>query len=93
MKTLTALVVASGIALSAGSVANAMSDSEVIGMGQSMLTGALFNTLRNEGFSTQHIDKLTLNEVVLLNQLLNDDEMASEAKGQINLIFDRASKR
>jgi hypothetical protein len=93
MKKLTALVLASGIALSTGTIANAMSDGEMVSMGQSMLTGALFNNLRAGGHSTNGIEKLTLSEVALLNSLLNDDDMQNGATGQIKLIFDRASKR
>ncbi len=93
MKTLTALIVASGIALSAGSVANAMSDAEAIGMGKSMLTGALYSALNTKGYSTNGIDKLTLNEIVVLEQLLTGDDDDGYADGQVKVIFERALAR
>jgi hypothetical protein len=64
-----------------------------ISMGQNMLTGALFNELRAQGYETNHIDKLTLNEIAVINNLLNNDDMAAERDGQIKLITERASKR
>lgn len=93
MKTLTALIVASGIALSAGSVANAMSDSETIGMGKSMLLGGLYSALSTQGYSTNGIEKLTLNEIVVLEQLLNGDDDDGFAAGQVKVIFERAMAR
>lgn len=64
-----------------------------ISMGQNMLTGALFNELRAEGYDTSNIDKLTLNEIAVINNLLNNDDMVAQRDGQIKLIFDRASQR
>lgn len=93
MKHLTALVLASGLALSAGSAAQAMTDDEMIGMGQSMLTGALYNSLQGQGYPTDGIEKLTLSEIVLLRSLLASDDGAATRTGQINLIFERAMAR
>lgn len=93
MKMLYAIVLASGLALSAGSAANAMSDDEMISMGQSMLTGALYNSLRSQGYSTDGIDKLTLGEIATLNNLLTSSESRSVVSGQVNLIFERAMAR
>jgi len=93
MRTLTALALATGLALSAGTAASAMTDDEMVSMGQSMLTGALYNSLQAQGYPTEDIDKLTLNEVVLLNSLLNSDDSPATRDGQIKLIFERAMTR
>ena len=93
MKTLTALALATGLALSVGTAASAMTDDEMISMGQSMLTGALYNSLRAQGYSTDGIENLTLNEILLLNSLLTSDSDTATRNGQIRLIFDRAMAR
>ncbi len=93
MKTLTALALATGLALSVGTAADAMTDEEMVTMGQSMLTGALYNRLRAQGYATDGIENLTLNEIVLLNSLLTTDSSAANRDGQINLIFERAMAR
>jgi hypothetical protein len=91
MKNLTALVLAAGLAVSAGA-ASAMTDTEMMSMGHSMLTGSLYNSLTAQGFSTMGIEKLTLNEVVLLKSVLENAD-ASDKKGQVDLIFERANAR
>jgi hypothetical protein len=93
MKTLTALALAVGLALSVGTAADAMTDEEMVSMGQSMLTGALYNRLRAQGYGTDGIENLTLNEIVLLNSLLTTDSSAANRDGQIKLIFERAMAR
>ncbi len=91
MKHLTALVLAAGLAVSAGA-ASAMTDTEMMSMGHSMLTGSLYNSLSSQGFSTVGIEKLTLSEVVLLKSLLENGS-ASNRSGQVDLIFERANAR
>ena len=89
MKKLTAIAFAAAVALTA---APAVSQS-TLEMGQSMLTGALFNALRAEGFSTDGIDKLTLGEVANLRTILNGDASRSQKAGQVNVILERAAAR
>lgn len=93
MKLLTPIVLAAGLALSGASAASAMTDQEMVQMGQSMLTGALYNSLRAEGHPTDGIEKLTLSEIVVLNDLLHSDASQSERANQIRLIFERANAR
>ncbi len=93
MKTIAAMTLAVGIALAGTSAAIAMDDNEAIGMGQSMLTGALYNSLRAGGYPTEGIEKLTLGEVALLRSLFETDMAAAERNGQISLIFERAAAR
>lgn len=70
-----------------------MTDDEVMSMGHSMLTGALFSSLTSQGFDTDGIEKLTLGEVVLIRTLLTDDMDTAARKGQIDVIFERARAR
>ncbi len=93
MKTLAALALATSLAVSVGTAASAMTDDEMISMGQSMLTGALYNSLRSHGYDTDGIEKLTLGEIVILNTLLNSDDSKSQRDGQVKLIFERAMAR
>ncbi len=94
MKKLTALVLAAGLALSAGTAATAMTDEELIGMGHSMLTGALYNTLQRQGFSTDGLERLTLNEVSLLFTILNsDDYNTTERKAEVAKVMDAVMAR
>ncbi|MEO0830190.1 MAG: hypothetical protein AAFY03_06985 [Pseudomonadota bacterium] len=89
MKKLTAIAFAAAVALTA---APAVSQ-DTLAMGQSMLTGALFNALRAEGFSADGIDKLTLGEVAQLRGILNGDASRNEKAGQVSLILERAQSR
>lgn len=93
MKLLAPIVLAAGLALSAGTAATAMTDPEVMSMGHSMLTGAVFNSLSAQGYSTDGIENLTLNEVALLRTLLTDDMDQATRDGQIELILERARAR
>lgn len=93
MKKIAAMALATGLALSAGTAAVAMDDNEMIGMGQSMLTGALYNSLRAGGHPTGDLDKLTLGEIALLKNLLETDMNNAERSGQISVIFERAAAR
>lgn len=93
MKTLSALALAAGLAFSVSTAASAMTDDEMVSMGHSMLTGALYNGLQAQGYPTDGIENLTLNEVVLLNSLLNSDDSPATRDGQIKLIFERAMAR
>ena len=95
MKKATSLiaVAASALTLGVGS-ASAMSDTDTLAMGHSMVIGSLTNVLRTQGLPTDGIDKLTLAEANQLKQLLSsDDDMRSATVGQVRKILDTASAR
>lgn len=86
MKTKLAAV-ATVVALAVAAPVAAMEKSSM-DQGFNMLTGALYNSLRSEGFETDNIHKLTLNEVVEIRTLLSGD--MSNNRTQIKHILDTA---
>ena len=83
MKTkLVALATATAISFAVvAPAANAME------MEFNMLTGAVYNALKAEGFDTTNIDQLTLGEVALIKALLEEDGMTSSTRGRIEKIL------
>ncbi|MEL6519667.1 MAG: hypothetical protein AAFQ66_01805 [Pseudomonadota bacterium] len=93
MTKIAAIALAAGLAVTAATGAFAQNNSSTINDGQSMMIGALFNTLTAEGISTDGLEKLTLSEVAQLNVLLHGESTRNEKVGQANLILDRAKAR
>ncbi|MBM7070110.1 hypothetical protein [Actibacterium sp. 188UL27-1] len=93
MRKLTAIALAAGLALSATTGAFAQDNAASINNGQSMMIGALFNSLTSEGITTDGIEKLTLSEVARLNNLIHSDAERNDKVGQANLILERARER
>lgn len=60
-------------------------------MGQSMLVGALVNSLNRFGISTDNVDQLTLAEIAEIRGIVNDDSMGDNNKrSQIENVLETA---
>jgi hypothetical protein len=57
-----------------------------------MLTGAVYNALQTQGYDTTHVDRLTLNEIVQIRQLMTMTDDTNEGQ-RIELILERAADR
>lgn len=89
-----AVLLATAIGLPAASAVSAMTETDTITMGHSMLVGALVSTLSRDGIDTTGFENLTLEEVVELRTILdNDDTPAATMRSQANRILDEARAR
>lgn len=79
--TLTALALGAAIATSGAMSVSAMD------MEFNMLTGAVYNALKSNGFDTSNIDKLTLEEIAQIKVLLEGDDMGNAARTRIEKIL------
>ena len=78
MKTaLSALALAATVATFGATASSAME------MEFNMLTGAIYNALKAEGFDTTNIDSLTLSEIAQIKGLLEGDDMGNAARERI----------
>lgn len=92
--TIKAALIAAAVALPGASAVSAMTDTDTMAMGQSMLVGALVNQLSQRGIDTTGIENLTLVEVVALREILQDDETPSSTmRSQATHILDEARSR
>ncbi len=80
--TLKALALGAALATTGGIAATAM-ETEF-----NMLTGAVYNALKSNGFDTSNIDTLTLSEIAEIKGLLEGDDMGNAARHRINKILD-----
>lgn len=91
--TLKALLVAATVALPTAGAVSAQSDTQVIGMGHSMLVGSLMSSLAAEGIPSEGIENLTLTEVVTLRGVLSSDDTQNQKKAEAMKILDAAKAR
>jgi len=91
--TVKAVVVASALALPFVVPATAQSDTQVIGMGHSMLVGSLMSSLAAEGIPSEGIENLTLTEVVTLRGVLSSDDTQNQKKAEAMKILEAAKAR
>ena len=83
MKTaLSALALAATVATFGATASSAMD------MEFNMLTGAVYNALKAEGFDTSNIDSLTLGEIAQIKTLLEGDDMGNAARERINKLLE-----
>ena len=80
-KSMTALALATALGVAAAAPVSAMD------MEFNMLTGAVYNALKAQGFDTSNIDSLTLNEIAQIKSLLEGDDMGNAARARINKIL------
>lgn len=91
IKTVKAFVIAATVTLPTATVVSAQ---DIFSMGNSMLTGALVNSLRQAGVSTDCVQHLTLNETVQIRSVLQDpDTPTNEMRSQAERILERACER
>lgn len=82
MKTsLTALALAASLAVPAATAVSAMD------MEFNMLTGAVYNALKAEGFDTSNIGSLTLTEIAEIKSLMDGAEMGNATRVRIEAIL------
>ncbi len=82
MKTmLSAVAIAASVATLSAPAAQAMD------MEFNMLTGAVYNALKAQGFDTDKIDTLTLSEIAEINFILSDGDMEGGKRARINQIL------
>ena len=84
-RKLIALATAASISMAA--VAPAMAQS--MDMGFSMLTGAVFNELRQRGIPTDNVDNLTVSQLAQIKNILNDDMSEGQKTTRIEAIVNR----
>ncbi|MEM1129880.1 MAG: hypothetical protein AAGH83_05080 [Pseudomonadota bacterium] len=93
-KTIQAVLVAAALTIpAAGSVA-AQDHAATASMGQSMLIGALTNSLNRAGIPTTNLNKLTLDEAIELSVILGstqDDERTIRQRAET--LLDAAGDR
>ena len=81
-KTLRAIALGAVLATT-GAVSTSAMEQEF-----NMLTGAVYNALKLNGFDTAKIDTLTLSEIAEIKNLLEGDDMGNAARSRINKILD-----
>ncbi|WP_193141526.1 MULTISPECIES: hypothetical protein [unclassified Meridianimarinicoccus] len=92
--TLKAALLAATVALPSASAVWATTDTDTMAIGQSMLVGALVNSLSLQSIDSAGIEKLTLTEIVQLRQILSDDDTnTSTMRQQASDILDAARAR
>lgn len=90
--TIKAIALATTLALTAATSVAAQSDEDMIGMGQSMLVGALVNSLARAGVDSSGINNLSLTEIVQLRSVLTDTSMGeSDRKRGAETILEKAN--
>lgn len=78
MKTLlSAIALSAALATSAG--AQTMSDGQMIGVGHAMLIAQVSNSLSRQNIPADGVENLTLNEVVQLSEILDDEDTPTSA--------------
>ena len=81
--TLKALALGAAVATTGAVTASAME------MEFNMLTGAVYNALKQNGFDTTNIDNLTLADIAEIKFLLEGGDMGNPQRAKINQILSK----
>jgi hypothetical protein len=83
MKTTLKAIALGAVVATSGAVAASAMEQEF-----NMLTGAVYNALKQQGFDTTNIDTLTLAEIAEIKNLLEGNDMGNAGRSRINNILD-----